>query len=112
MVHIISGYPYIDYNGRSQDGFSYIQANTRGGIRDSGYRAFIKPAEGRPNLHILTESRATRLLINPNTKHVYGVEYVQNRKYHYVNVTKEVILSAGAFNSPQLLMLSGIGPRK
>lgn len=106
------GHPYVDYNGRSQDGFSYVQANTRRGVRDSGYTAFIKPVEQRANLHILTGSRATKLLINPDTKQVYGLEYVRNRRYHYVNVSKEVILSAGAFNSPQLLMLSGVGPKK
>ncbi|GLV38213.1 uncharacterized protein CBL_12859 [Carabus blaptoides fortunei] len=104
------GYPYVDYNGREQHGFSYVQANTRKGSRDSAYTAFIRAAESRPNLHIFPETRATKLLLAPGSPEVYGVELVLNRAYHRVNASKEVILCAGAFNSPQLLMLSGIGP--
>lgn len=87
-----------------------MQANTRKGGRDSAYTAFLRPAESRPNLHIFTETRATKLLLTPGSRQVYGVELVLNRAYHRVNASKEVILCAGAFNSPQLLMLSGIGP--
>lgn len=52
-----------------------------------------------------------KVLINPSTKRAYGVEYYKNKRRYTATVTKEVILSAGAFHSPQLLMLSGIGPR-
>lgn len=88
LLFPFKGYPYVDYNGRSQEGFSYAQSNTRNGHRHSGYRAFIQPAELRPNLHVLTESRATKLLIDPVTKQVYGVQFVKNRQYHYVRVLK------------------------
>lgn len=78
------GYPFVDYNGRSQDGFSYVQGNTLHGHRHSAYESFIRPAEFRPNLYVLTESRATKILINPTTKRAYGVQFVKNRRYHWV----------------------------
>lgn len=101
----------IDYNGKSQAGFSYVQANTKRGKRHSGYRAYIEPVEGRGNLHVSTRTRVTKILTDPDGK-AYGVKFAKNRQYYHVNVTKEVILSAGTFNSPQVLMLSGIGPKE
>lgn len=81
------------------------------GARCSAAKAFLKPIRNRPNLHILTESRATKILIDPSTKQAYGVEFLRNRKKYSIKVKKEVILSAGSLNSPQILMLSGVGPR-
>lgn len=52
-----------------------------------------------------------KILINPDTKEAYGIKYARNKKYHTAIATKEVILCAGGLNSPQLLMLSGVGPK-
>lgn len=81
------------------------------GMRCSAAKAFLKPILRRPNLHISTESRVTKILIDPITRQAYGVKFLKNKKLYTVMASKEVILSAGAFNSPQLLMLSGVGPR-
>lgn len=106
-----AGHREIDYNGAEQVGVSYVQATTIRGVRHSAARSFITPAvEQRKNLHILTSTRATRVLIDPRTKTAYGIEYVRNRRTHKATARMEVILSAGTFNSPQLLQLSGIGP--
>lgn len=105
------GYKFVDYNGPDQLGVSFVHGNLKNGIRHSAESAFLRPIRHRKNLRILTKARATRVLIDPKTKQAYGVEYLRNRKYHKALVRKEVILSAGAFNSPQLLMLSGVGPK-
>ncbi|XP_017065811.1 glucose dehydrogenase [FAD, quinone] [Drosophila eugracilis] len=106
-----AGHPRTDYNGESQLGVSYVQATTLKGRRHSAFRAYIEPIRSRRhNLHILTLARVTRILIDPATKSAYGVELNHQGRTFKVKARKEVILSAGAFNSPQLLMLSGIGP--
>ncbi|GAB0093767.1 glucose dehydrogenase [Sergentomyia squamirostris] len=108
-----AGYRTVDYNGEIQSGVSYVQATTQNGIRFSAATAYLRPImKTRPNLKILLNTRVTRILINPSTKTAYGVEYVQNKKTRKAYVTKEVIVSAGTFNAPQLLMLSGIGPQE
>ncbi|XP_066149063.1 glucose dehydrogenase [FAD, quinone]-like isoform X1 [Euwallacea fornicatus] len=106
-----AGYPYVDYNGKSQMGVSFVQANLRNGLRCSIEKAYLRPIRNRKNLKILTNSRVIKILIDSNTKAATGVEFLSNRKYYKISAQKEVILSAGAFNSPQLLMLSGIGPK-
>lgn len=106
------GYKYRDYNGQDQLGVSYAHGTLRNGKRCSAEKAFLRPIRRRANLRILTKARVTKVLIDPKTKQAYGVEYSRNRLYHKALVRKEVILSAGAFNSPQLLMLSGIGPKQ
>lgn len=106
------GAKYVDYNGRSQNGVSYIQTNLKEGTRVSANRAYITPAIHRTNLDIKKGSKVTKLLINSTTKQVTGVEYYSNEKYFRVSVSKEVILSAGAINTPKILMLSGIGPKE
>ncbi|XP_050517323.1 glucose dehydrogenase [FAD, quinone]-like [Diabrotica virgifera virgifera] len=105
-----AGYSYVDYNGKEQLGVSYVQATTRRGRRDSAERAYLRPIRNRRNLKIQTKSKVTKVLIKDNA--AYGVEYFHNGIRHKVYATKEVILSAGALNSPQLLMLSGIGPKE
>jgi len=104
------GYSVTDYNGETQTGFSYIQSTTKNGTRMSASRAFLHPIKNRKNFHVIKNSLVTKLLIHPYTKTTYGVQFVRNNKKYEVRARKEVILSAGAVNSPQLLMLSGIGP--
>uniref|UniRef100_A0A1A9WC50 Glucose-methanol-choline oxidoreductase N-terminal domain-containing protein n=1 Tax=Glossina brevipalpis TaxID=37001 RepID=A0A1A9WC50_9MUSC len=103
---------YNDYNGESQLGVSYVQANTKDGRRHSAFKAYIEPIRNeRKNLHILTMARVTKVLINPESKRAYGIRLLHGNSLYTVKASKEIILSAGAFNSPQLLMLSGVGPR-
>ncbi|XP_031630788.1 glucose dehydrogenase [FAD, quinone]-like [Contarinia nasturtii] len=104
------GIPYVDYNGKTQIGVSYLQTNTKNGARVSSNVGYLYPFKKRKNLFIRKMSQVTKVLINPITKVAYGVEYKKNGRLHEVYASKEVILSAGAINSPQLLMLSGIGP--
>lgn len=82
------------------------------GRRCSTNKAFMFPTKTRSNLHVRKYSMVTQILINEVTKEVIGVEFVLDSKKYRVFVQKEVIISAGAINSPQLLMLSGIGPKK
>lgn len=104
------GYYIVDYNDpRTHIGFSQIQSVVRGGERMTAASAYIKPILYRKNLYISMRSRAIKILIDPHTKKAYGVKYVKRGVIRTVYARKEVILSAGAFNSPQLLMLSGIG---
>lgn len=93
-------------------GVSRLQVTMRDGVRESSSRAYLHPIHDRPNLHMKKHSMVTKLLIDPETKQTYGVEFIQNGVKKTVRARKEVIISAGAINSPQLLMLSGIGPRK
>lgn len=106
-----TGYASVDYNGESQIGTSFVQANTLFGRRHSAATAYLEPIKyKRSNLHIISSARVTKVLIDPATKRAYGVKFAKDKKYYEIKAKKEVILSAGAFNSPQLLMLSGIGP--
>jgi choline dehydrogenase len=107
-----TGQPVVDYNAETQTGFSFIQTTTKNGTRWSVSRAFLHPVRNRANLHISKRSRVTKILIDADTKTAYGVEFIRNGKTYVVRAKKEVILSAGAINSPQLLMLSGVGPKK
>ncbi|KAG5331533.1 DHGL dehydrogenase, partial [Acromyrmex charruanus] len=106
------GYPIIDYNGKEEIGFSYVQTTIMNGTRMSSNRAYLNPARDRNNLHVTLESTVTKLLIDPSTKRAIGVEFVKHNQITRVIANKEVIVCAGAIGSPQLLMLSGIGPMK
>ncbi|MDZ8239452.1 MAG: GMC family oxidoreductase N-terminal domain-containing protein [Nostoc sp. ChiQUE01a] len=97
-----------DFNGADQQGVGLPQLNIKDGKRHSTAAAFLVPILNRPNLTVTTHAIATRLLFE-GTRTV-GVEYLHNGTLHQVRVNQEVILSAGAFDSPKLLMLSGIGP--
>jgi choline dehydrogenase len=97
-----------DFNGASQDGAGLYQVTQRFGRRHSGADAYLKPARGRPNLTVLTGAHATRVLLDGNR--AAGVEYVAKGVATSVVADCEVILAGGAINSPQLLLLSGIGP--
>lgn len=92
-------------------GFSKLQATLNRGMRHSVSAAFIEPFENRPNLEIITSARVTKILIEPNTKKAYGAEFYKANFKRTAYAQKEVIISAGTFHSPQLLMLSGIGPK-
>lgn len=105
------GYKITDPNGRKVLGFSQTQATMREGRRCSTAKAYIDPITYRSNLKISLRTRVTKILIDPVTKEAYGVEFLKNRRRFVVRARKEIILSAGSFNSPQLLMLSGVGPR-
>lgn len=105
------GYKIKDHDGDVQTGFSYIQTTVRNGSRLSASKAFLHPIRNRRNLHVAKLSRVLKLHIDPKTKRTRGVEFIRNDKHYVVKARKEIILSAGAVNSPQILMLSGIGPR-
>jgi len=97
-----------DCNGAVQEGIGLTQVTQKNGQRHSTAAAFLKPAMQRPNLTVQTHARVTRLLMQD--KRVVGVAYIQGDEAHEVSVRREVILCGGAINSPQILMLSGIGP--
>ena len=104
------GYKNRDVNGESQNGFMTPQATMRDGRRCSTSKAFLRPARDRSNLDIAMNARVTKILIRAKTKTAIGIEFVRDDKVQYAYASSEVILSAGAVNSPQILMLSGIGP--
>ncbi|XP_050089615.1 glucose dehydrogenase [FAD, quinone]-like [Anopheles aquasalis] len=105
------GYEANDSNGEIQLGFGKAQATMRRGRRCSAAKAYLSPAAKRSNLDISMYSRVTKILIDPITKLAYGVEFVKHRRRYVIRARKEVILAAGAIASPQLLMLSGVGPK-
>lgn len=97
-----------DFNGRTQEGVGYYQLTTRNGLRMSAARAYLASARKRPNLSIITNAHATR--VDWDGRRAVGVRYHKNGRDHSIAARAGVILSAGALQSPQLLMLSGIGP--
>ena len=103
------GYNIVDYNGESQEGFSESHNNVRDGVRSSTSLEFLGPAKDRENLHIAVKSFVRK--IDVENKVAKGVHVIRNGRPQYIEARKEIILSAGSINSPQLLMLSGIGPR-
>ena len=114
-----AGIPTGDYNGRDHGGntgvASLLQTTTRNGKRSSTYHAFVEgEAEHRPNLTIITRAHATRLILDgdASAQVARGVQYrTGNGEIATAIARKEVVLSAGAVGSPQLLLLSGIGPK-
>jgi 4-pyridoxate dehydrogenase len=106
---LAAGLPVTDdYNGKQQEGFGRGQYTIRDGYRSSAARAYLKPARARANLEVATRAHATRVLMR-GTRAI-GVEYSREGRVVQVEAEREVILSGGAFNTPALLMLSGIGP--
>ncbi len=99
-----------DMNGKEQEGVGNYQITTHKGQRMSSSRAYLWPIRSRSNLTILKNALATRILFK--NKKAYGVEYSKSDKLHQVSANREVIISAGSLNSPQLLQLSGVGPKK
>ncbi|CAH1107823.1 unnamed protein product [Psylliodes chrysocephalus] len=105
------GYPIRDINGADQAGFMIAQGTIRRGARCSTAKAFLRPVKLRKNIHVALNSHVTKVLINPANMRAFGVEFVRNGRKQIVTARKEIILSAGAINTPQILMLSGIGPK-
>ena len=98
-----------DFNGERQEGVGYYQITTKNGRRMSAARAYLHPALKRDNCHLLKNVHVTRILFKHKT--AYAVEYHQQGKTLRATASREVIVSAGSINSPQLLQLSGIGPQ-
>ncbi|XP_076324815.1 glucose dehydrogenase [FAD, quinone]-like [Tachypleus tridentatus] len=105
------GYPNIDLNGLRQSGFAIPQGTIRRGARCSTAKAYLRPANRRPNLDIVTFAFVTKIIFDDKLR-ARAVTYDKFGISHVVFARKEVVLCAGTVNSPQLLMLSGIGPRR
>jgi choline dehydrogenase len=104
-----SGYPgNADFNGAVQEGAGLYQTTMRRGVRCSSAAAFLAPARGRSNLKVAAEALATRILCDE--RRATGVEYTVGGATRVASANAEVIVCGGAFNSPQLLQLSGLGP--
>ncbi|HEY7997833.1 MAG TPA: choline dehydrogenase [Pseudolabrys sp.] len=104
-----AGFPHNDdFNGPSQEGAGYFQLTARNGRRCSTAVGYLRPAKRRPNLKVVTGALATRVLFSG--RRATGIEYRQGDTTHIAHANAEVILAGGAFNSPQLLQLSGLGP--
>ncbi len=102
------GYPLNpDYTSGKQDGFAYFQLTQKNGVRWSAKRAYLAPALKRPNLRVETNAHTTKILLAD--KSASGVEYLKGSKARMAGARREVLLCAGAVQSPQVLELSGIG---
>ena len=97
-----------DFNGATQEGAGWFQTTTLNGRRASTARAYLRPARGRGNLHVETSALAQRILFDG--RRAAGVEYRQNGALCTARARREILVSSGAYNSPQLLQLSGVGP--
>jgi len=104
-----AGYPLnADFNGESQEGVGMYQVTHKNGERFSAAKAYLTPNLSRPNLEVITGAQTTRILLEG--LRAVGVEFRQRGTTQQIRASREVLLSAGAFQSPQVLMLSGIGP--
>lgn len=97
-----------DFNGARQEGTGLLQRTVKDRTRSSAARAFLHPARARTNLHVMTDAEATRIVFEG--RRARGVRYARNEIAQEVSARREVVLCGGVINSPQLLMLSGIGP--
>ena len=98
-----------DYNAGNMEGAALYQITTENGLRASTARAYLRPAMRRGNLVVLQHAHVNRVIIENNA--AVGIEYERNGELHIVKARAEVVLSAGAVNSPQLMQRSGLGPR-
>jgi choline dehydrogenase len=102
------GYPYnADFNAGDQLGFGPVDSTLAQGRRWSSAVAYLHPVAGRPNLSVVTKAMTSRVIVEHGK--AVGVEYIKDRTTHVLRADREVVLSAGSINSPQLLQLSGIG---
>jgi choline dehydrogenase len=97
-----------DFNGVRQEGFGYYQLTTRNGRRCSAATAYLKPVRRRPNLKVISGALATRVTFDG--RRATGVAYTHGGTTQIAQANREVILSGGTFNTPQLMQLSGLGP--
>ena len=104
------GYRITDYNGGEEEGCSGIQINVRNGLRSSTSVEYLDNTAERENLHIAVRSFVTNVKIEK--KKATGVYVMRKGKISLIKARKEIILSAGAINTPQILMLSGVGPER
>lgn len=105
------GYRPTDCNAARQTGFMLPHGFIRRGARCSNAKAFLRPARHRPNLHVALDTFVTKVLIGQATRRALGVAYDRGEwRGEVVRARREVVLAAGAINTPQLLMLSGVGP--
>ncbi|KAK7496660.1 hypothetical protein BaRGS_00012067 [Batillaria attramentaria] len=104
------GYPLIDPNAHSQIGYTEIQSTQANGVRFSTSRGFLHPVLDRENLNVGVNSHVTKVLIE-NGRAV-GVEFKREGKVHTARAKREVVMAAGAVGTPQILLLSGVGPKK
>ena len=106
-----AGYPRnADFNGAAFEGVGAYQVTHKNGERHSAAKAYVTPNLSRPNLSLFTGAHTTRILMDG--KRAVGVEYVHEGQTRRLKCRREVLLCAGAIQSPQILMLSGIGPRE
>jgi choline dehydrogenase len=104
-----AGFPRNDdFNGPTQEGAGYFQYTARNGLRRSTAVGYLRQARRRQNLAVVTRAHATRILLDG--RRATGVEYRRGDALHVAHANAEVILAGGAFNSPQLMQLSGLGP--
>ena len=96
-----------DYNGACQDGIGYYQTTTRNGLRSSASTAFLRPARKRPNFRVMTRALVTGILVEEGR--ATAIDYTRGGEEGRVRANREIVLSGGSVNSPQLLQLSGIG---
>ncbi len=99
-----------DYNGETQEGVGYFQQTASKGFRCSTAKAFLRPIRKRSNLSVITKAQTTKVLFDD--KRATGVEFIHKGEIHHTKANAEVVLSAGAIGSPQLLQLSGVGNPK
>jgi choline dehydrogenase len=104
--------PAADFNGSDADGFGPHQVNAADGVRWSSYRAFLEPITARPNVTVHTSAMVHRLELDPAGSTVVAAHIVRGGAAQRWRINREVIVSAGAIESPKLLMLSGIGPAR
>ncbi|AJP71371.1 GMC family oxidoreductase [Sphingomonas hengshuiensis] len=97
-----------DFHGDTQEGFSSVDITTHRGRRGSSAARFLRPAMARPNLTVVDQALTTRVIVEQGR--AVGIAYDREGTSHVAHADREVILSAGTFNTPQLLLLSGIGP--
>lgn len=110
QASVEAGYPQTrDYNGEQQEGFGRLQMTISKGRRASTASAYLKPALKRPNLTVLTEAIATQVVLQGSR--ATGLRFRHQGNERMVTARREVVLSGGVINTPQLLMLSGIGPQ-
>lgn len=104
-----AGYPVTsDINGEQQEGFGRMDMTVRDGARCSAAKAYLRPAMKRPNVTVITHAMAEKIVMEG--RKAVGIRYRRSGTSHEVRANREVILAGGPINSPQLLMLSGIGP--
>jgi 4-pyridoxate dehydrogenase len=104
----MEGYPRnADYNGASAEGIGQMQMTIRRGVRCSTSVAYLRPALARRNVTLRLRAQATRVLFEGSR--AVGIEYLQDGKRHVARADSEILLCGGVINSPQLLMLSGVG---